>query len=137
MVNVFFYKFVGFASLFSGGDGSNSDKRLHHPQQINLSISINKKAKNKSLYNYWRTLTVYIVFCSGPASSKHKRVERSSDKRVHHPQQIYLFISTNNKAKNKSLSILLNVHIDPCFEDKSSSLTLKYRPVHFSENSCM
>ena len=27
------------------------------------------------------------------------------------------------------------IHIDPCFEDKSSSLTLKYRPVHFSESS--
>ena len=31
----------------------------------------------------------------------------------------------------------MNVHIDPCFEEKSSSLTLKYLPVHFSENSCI
>ena len=30
----------------------------------------------------------------------------------------------------------LNVNNDPCFEDKSSSLTLKYRPVHFFESSC-
>jgi len=35
------------------------------------------------------------------------------------------------------ISIILNVHNDPCFEDKPSSLTLKYRPVHFFENSCM
>ena len=34
------------------------------------------------------------------------------------------------------ISIILNVHNDPCFEDKSSSLTLKYSQVHFSENSC-
>ena len=34
------------------------------------------------------------------------------------------------------ISIILNVHNDPCFEDKSSSLTLRYRPVHFFENSC-
>ena len=34
------------------------------------------------------------------------------------------------------MSIILNVHNDPCFEDESSSLTLKYRPVHFSEKSC-
>ena len=34
------------------------------------------------------------------------------------------------------ISIILNVHNDPCFENKSSSLTLKYRPVQFSENSC-
>ena len=34
------------------------------------------------------------------------------------------------------LSIILNVH-DLYFEDKSSSLTLKYRPVHFSETSCI
>ena len=33
--------------------------------------------------------------------------------------------------------IILNVNNDPCFEDKSSSLTLKYRPVHFFESSCM
>ena len=31
------------------------------------------------------------------------------------------------------ISIILNVHNDPCFEDKSSSLTLKCCPVHFSE----
>ena len=35
------------------------------------------------------------------------------------------------------ISIILNVHNGPCFEDKSSSLTLKYRQVHFSENSCI
>ena len=29
----------------------------------------------------------------------------------------------------------MNVHNDPCFEDKSSSLTLKYCPVHFSETA--
>ena len=29
------------------------------------------------------------------------------------------------------LSIILKVHNDPCFEDKSSSFTLKCRPVHF------
>ena len=34
------------------------------------------------------------------------------------------------------ISIILNVHNDPCFEDKSSSLSLKYHPVHFSETSC-
>ena len=34
-------------------------------------------------------------------------------------------------------SIILNVHIDPCFEDKLSSLTLKYWAVHFSESSCI
>ena len=31
------------------------------------------------------------------------------------------------------ISIILNVLNDPCFEEKLSSLTLKYRPVHFSE----
>ena len=31
----------------------------------------------------------------------------------------------------------MNVDSDPCFEDKSSSLTFKYRPVHFFESSCM
>ena len=36
-----------------------------------------------------------------------------------------------------SISIILNVHNDPCFEDKLSSHTLKYRPVHFYENSCI
>ena len=30
----------------------------------------------------------------------------------------------------------MNVNIDPCFEDRSSSLTLKYRPVHFFESIC-
>ena len=30
--------------------------------------------------------------------------------------------------------IILNVHNDPCFEDKSSSLN--NRPLHFSENIC-
>ena len=35
------------------------------------------------------------------------------------------------------ISIILNVHNDPCFEDKSSSLTLKYRPVHFLEAGCI
>ena len=34
------------------------------------------------------------------------------------------------------INIILSVHNDPCFEDKLSSLTLKYRPVHFFENSC-
>ena len=34
------------------------------------------------------------------------------------------------------ISIILIVYNDPCFENKSSSLTLKYRPVHFSEYSC-
>ena len=34
------------------------------------------------------------------------------------------------------LSIILNVHNDPCFEDKSSSFTLKYRPVHFLYTFC-
>ena len=34
------------------------------------------------------------------------------------------------------VSIILNAHNYPCFEDKSSSLTLKYRPVHFSELNC-
>ena len=34
-------------------------------------------------------------------------------------------------------SIILNVNNDPCFEEKSSSLTLRYRPVHFFENSCI
>ena len=29
-----------------------------------------------------------------------------------------------------------NVDIDPRFEEKSSSFTLKYRPLHFSESSC-
>ena len=33
------------------------------------------------------------------------------------------------------VSIILNVHIDPYFEDKSSSFTLKYRSVLFSESS--
>ena len=31
----------------------------------------------------------------------------------------------------------MNVNNDPCFEDKSSSLTLKNRPVHFFESSCI
>ena len=31
----------------------------------------------------------------------------------------------------------LNVNNQPCFEDKSSSLTLKYQPEHFSEISCI
>ena len=35
------------------------------------------------------------------------------------------------------ISIILNVNNDPCFEDKSSSLTLRYRPVHFFKNSCI
>ena len=39
--------------------------------------------------------------------------------------------------KNIFSSIILNVHNDPCFEDKSSSLTLKYCPVHFSELNCI
>ena len=33
-------------------------------------------------------------------------------------------------------SSILNVHNDPCFEE-SSSLTLRYSPVNFSENSCI
>ena len=33
------------------------------------------------------------------------------------------------------MSIILNLHNDPCFEDKSLSLTLKYRPVHFSDKA--
>ena len=32
--------------------------------------------------------------------------------------------------------MILNVNNDPCFEDKTSSLTLKYGPVHFFESSC-
>ena len=35
-----------------------------------------------------------------------------------------------------SLTNILNAHNDPCLEDMSSSLTSKYRSVHFSENSC-
>ena len=27
------------------------------------------------------------------------------------------------------------INNDPCFEDKSSSLTLKYRPVHFFDQA--
>ena len=34
---------------------------------------------------------------------------------------------------NFFISIILNVYNYPCFEDKSSSLTLKYRQVQFSE----
>ena len=33
--------------------------------------------------------------------------------------------------------IILNLHNDPCFKDKSSSFTLKYCLVHFSETSCI
>ena len=32
-------------------------------------------------------------------------------------------------------SIILNVHNDPCFEDKSLSLTLNNRPVHFFDKA--
>jgi len=35
--------------------------------------------------------------------------------------------------KKNFVSIILNAHNDPCFEDKSSSLNLKYRPIHFFE----
>ena len=53
------------------------------------------------------------------------------------PQKIFKFCFNSIKKKNICKFIILNVHNDPCFEDKSSSLTLKYRPVHFSESSCI
>ena len=46
---------------------------------------------------------------------------------------IYLKIFLINFYCDCILSIILNGHNDPCFEDKSLSLTLKYRTVHFSE----
>ena len=47
-----------------------------------------------------------------------------------------MLINTSKYFQMIFISIILNEHNDPCFEDKSSSLTLKYRLVHFSENSC-
>ena len=47
-----------------------------------------------------------------------------------------MYIYSFNNFRIICISIILNGHNDPCFEDKSSSLTLKYRPVHFSKNSC-
>ena len=48
-----------------------------------------------------------------------------------------MFVNTYIFFKKSNNFFILNVHNDPCFEDKSSSLTLRYRPVHFSKNSCI
>ena len=72
---------------------------------------------------------------------KYLSIERLLQKRSHqsiHPsnsqkKQILCF---NFITNINMYIIILNVHNDPCFEDKSSSLTLKYRPVHFYKYSC-
>ena len=101
--------------------------------------------KNKSYYmNFTHKYLSYRVFQkSVPEPSKFgcriifwiiylsKSFHKNSQKKL------YYVIIINICKYIIFLSIILNVHNDPCFEDKSSSLTLKCRPVHFSENSCI
>ena len=73
---------------------------------------------------------------------KYLSIERLLQKRSHqsiHPSnsQKKHILCFNFITNINMYIIILNVHTDPCFEDKSSFLTLKYRPVHFSKYSCM
>ena len=49
---------------------------------------------------------------------------------------VYIYIYILKYLRIICISIILNGHYNPLFEDKSSSLTLKYRLLHFSQNSC-
>ena len=110
------------------------------------------------------TLTVYTIYkviykdnsekCTGAFKfrcrvifylCKSRKSGLISHPSIEFPQKIFIlffnFITNINICKiilkNNFISIILNLHNDPCFEDMSLSLTLKYRPVHFSESSCM
>ena len=62
---------------------------------------------------FWSQVFIYPKFASKAVSS--------------------VYLSNSIEFTKKNIHFILNVNIEACFENKSSSLTLKYRPVHFSE----
>ena len=83
-------------------------------------------------HNILKYLHIYHKVAAKAISSVHLSIEFNKKKLL-----CFNFITTLKYFRKLFISFTLNVHNDPCFEDKSSSLTLKYRPVHLSENSCM